>query len=108
MILSNKKLYGEVKCTWVHSLFRMHRPCTCNRETGPIATMELVATERLGQLQLDGTDCNWTELIATRTEPVATTRELVATRFELVATGRIPVATRGWVHSVYKMHPGAL
>jgi hypothetical protein len=45
--------YIYLKCNKVHSLYKMHPSCTYNRET------TLIATGRIDQLQMDGTDCNW-------------------------------------------------
>jgi hypothetical protein len=100
-------------------------------QTDPVATgREPVATQINPVATRHEPVATQTEPVATRTEPVATGREPVATQTDPVATRREPVATqmrtgcnwtrtgcnwtrsscnlqlRGWVHSLYKMHPG--
>jgi hypothetical protein len=75
-----------LKCTQVHSVYQMHRPCGCNFAAEPIATWQQLQLDA-NQLQLDGP-------IATQREPIATRREPIATKPSWAATRREPIATK--------------
>jgi hypothetical protein len=72
----------------VHSLYKIHSPCNCNRENTLIATgRNPVAT----QTDSVATGC---ELVATWTDPVTTGSEPVSTQTNPIATGHNLVAAR--------------
>jgi hypothetical protein len=82
----------RLKCNKVHFLYKMHPPCSCNRENIAIATgHNPVGT----QTDPAATVC---DLVATQTDPVATGCKPVSTQTDPVATGHNQLQLREWVH----------